>query len=180
MFIVFAIPIGLVAGWLLGGRLDGLAETRLRLVPLAIAALLVQVVLFSPLGGGLPDAVMRVAYVGSTALVLVVVLANLRIPGLPLVAVGAAANLVAIVANGGAMPADPAALATAGIEIDGPSNSIVVAEPAFRPLTDIFALPSALPLANVFSIGDVLIAVGLAIAIAAAMRRPDGSSRARP
>ena len=171
MFIVFAIPIGLVAGWLLGGRLDELAETRLRLVPLAIAALLVQFVLFSPVGGSIPDGLSRVAYVASTALVVAVVLANIRLPGLPLVAVGAAANLIAIIANGGAMPADPAALAAAGIELDGPSNSVVVAEPAVRPLTDIFALPRGLPLANVFSVGDVLIALGIAIAIAALMRR---------
>jgi hypothetical protein len=39
------------------------------------------------------------------------------------------------------------------------------------PLTDIFALPPLLPFANVFSIGDVLISLGVAIAIAAGMRR---------
>jgi hypothetical protein len=43
-------------------------------------------------------------------------------------------------------------------------------EPALRPLTDVFAIPSAVPLANVFSIGDVLIGLGLATAIALAMR----------
>ena len=51
-------------------------------------------------------------------------------------------------------------------------NSVVLAEPALRPLTDIFALPAWLPMANVFSVGDVLIAVGIAWTIAAAMRRP--------
>jgi len=40
-------------------------------------------------------------------------------------------------------------------------------------LTDIFALPRWMPLANIFSIGDVLIGIGVAIAIAAAMRRPN-------
>jgi hypothetical protein len=40
-----------------------------------------------------------------------------------------------------------------------------------RPLTDIFALPGWLPFANVFSIGDVLIGVGLVVVIAAGMRR---------
>jgi hypothetical protein len=44
--------------------------------------------------------------------------------------------------------------------------------PALEPLTDIFAIPASLPLANVFSIGDVLIGVGIVIVIAAAMRRP--------
>ena len=40
------------------------------------------------------------------------------------------------------------------------------------PLTDIFALPTWLPFTNVFSIGDILIALGIAIAVATAMRRP--------
>jgi hypothetical protein len=69
------------------------------------------------------------------------------------------------------MPADPRAMAMAGLEpAAGPSNSIVLAEPALRPLTDVFALPAWVPLANVFSIGDVLIGLGVAVAIAAAMR----------
>jgi hypothetical protein len=170
VFIVYAIPIGLVVGWLLGGRLEHLATIRIRLAPLAIAALLVQVALFAPPAAALPDAFARSVYVGSTAAVLVVVLANVRLPGIPLVALGAAANLAAIVANGGAMPADPGALSVAGVTLDGPSNSIRTMEPALRPLTDVFAIPSAVPLANVFSIGDVLIGLGLATAIALAMR----------
>ena len=170
MFILYAIPIGLAAGWLLGGRLDHLAAVRVRLGPLALAALVVQVALFAPLAAALPEAIARAIYVASTAAVVVVVLANVRLAGVPFVALGAGANLAAILANGGAMPADPGALATAGISLDGPSNSIGTAEPALRPLTDIFAIPSAVPLANVFSVGDVLIGLGLAIAISAAMR----------
>ena len=54
-------------------------------------------------------------YVASTAMVLAFVLRNLRITGLPIVAIGAASNLAAIVANGGYMPASPeAAAAPAG------------------------------------------------------------------
>lgn len=171
MFVLYAVPIGVVVGWLLGGRLDGLARLRVRWAPIALAALAVQLVLFSPLGGALPDAGGRAVYVASTAAVLLVVLANLRLAGAPVLALGAAANLAAIVANGGVMPADPAALEAAGITLDAPSNSAVVADPPLRPLTDIFHLPAAMPLANVFSVGDVLIALGVAIAIAAAMRR---------
>ena len=47
----------------------------------------------------------------------------------------------------------------------------MVANPAVRPLTDIFAIPAGLPLANVFSVGDVLIGLGIVVVIAAAMRR---------
>jgi hypothetical protein len=113
-------------------------------------------------GGWLP-----ILYVASTAAVLVAVVANLALPGLRLVALGAASNLAAIVANGGYMPADPDALAAAGMSAtDGPTNSIVATNPALAPLTDIFAIPDWVPFANVFSIGDVLIGVGVAWAIA--------------
>jgi len=170
MFILYAVVAGLLVGFLLGGRLEAIAETRFRWAWLALAALVIQVVLFSPLADGLGDA-SRWIYVGSTALVVAVMAANIRINGLPITLVGALSNLAAIVANGGSMPASPAALAVVGGSIhSGPTNSVVVAQPALEPLTDIFALPIWLPFANVFSIGDVLIGIGVAIAIAAAMR----------
>lgn len=171
MFILYAIPIGLLAGALLGGRVENLGEIRFRLAPLAIVVLLVQVVLFSPLADGLSQDAGRAVYVVSTALVVAVVLANLRLTGVPIVVLGAVANLAAIVANGGAMPASVGALAALGMGVGGNTNSIVVAHPALEPLTDIFALPAALPFANVFSVGDVVIGVGIALVIAAAMRR---------
>jgi hypothetical protein len=173
MFILYAIPIGLVAGLLLGGRIDRIATVRFRLGPLAIVVLVIQLALFSPLADGLARETGRAIYVASTALTIVVVVANIRLTGLPLVALGGFANLAAIVANGGAMPADPAALAAIGQGVGPNTNSVIVAEPQLRPLTDVFATPDWLPMANVFSIGDILIGVGVAVAIAAAMRVQD-------
>ena len=172
MFILYAIPIGVIAGWLGGGRIDHLAGLRLRWAWVAVLGLAVQVAIFTdPLGTWLGDAVPAV-YVASTVVVFAAVLRNIDIPGVAIIAVGAGCNLAAIVANGGWMPADPRALASVGGVPDGPSNSIVVPDPALAPLTDLFALPAWLPFANVFSIGDVLIAVGIAATIASAMRRP--------
>ena len=171
MFILYGVVAGLLVGLLAGGRIEHLGDVRFRLAPLALLALAIQIVLFSPLANGVPESAARATYVVSTALVGVVVLANWRLAGLPLIAVGAALNLAAILANGGAMPASPSALAALGMGIGGNTNSVVVDHPALEPLTDIFALPAWLPLANVFSVGDVLIGVGVAIAIAAAMRR---------
>jgi hypothetical protein len=106
------------------------------------------------------------------------------IPGLLLVAGGAAANLAAIVANGGWMPATPSALAALNRAIGpGYSNSRELAAPVLAPLTDTMAMPAWLPLANVFSIGDVLIGFGICIAIVAAMRlnaSPTPSAGAEP
>jgi hypothetical protein len=181
VFILYPVVIGLLVGVLLGGRISGLADVRFRWGALALAGLLVQVVLFSDqvsrwIGGLGPP-----LYVASTALVLGVLLRNLAIPGLPLVALGAASNFTAIVANGGYMPASPAALAALGHRINpGYSNSAILPDAALAPLTDVFALPSWLPFANVFSIGDVLIGVGVSSAIVIAMRRAGGAPRNLP
>ena len=171
MFILYAIPIGIAAGLVLGGSIDRLADLKLRWAPLAVLGLLVQVALFadpisSAVGGWAPA-----IYVGSTAAVLVAVVRDVRLPGMALITVGAGSNLAAIVANGGYMPASPAALASVVELTSGYSNSVVVQDPALAPLTDLFALPAGFPLANVFSIGDVLIGIGVAATIVLAMRR---------
>ena len=172
MFILYAIPIGIAAGYLLQGRLDRLGDVRFDWAWLAIAGLLVQVVLFS---GPVAEAVGDLGppiYMASTAAVLVAVLRNWRIPGLAVVALGATSNLAAIVANGGVIPASPGAVAALDLEDRaGFSNSVVMTDPALGPLTDIFALPAWLPFANVFSVGDVLIGVGVAVVIVLGMRR---------
>jgi hypothetical protein len=172
MFMLYAFAVGVLVGKLMGGSLARLDQIRVRWAALAVSGLLVQVVLFfgpvaervGPLGTPI--------YVGSTALVLVVVVRNLAIPGLALVAVGALSNLVAITANGGQMPASPEAMAFLGKTVHaGYSNSAVVGAPVLAPLTDVFALPPFLPFANVFSVGDVLIGLGVAAVIVTAMRR---------
>jgi hypothetical protein len=170
MFILSAIPIGILVGLLLGGRLDRLADLRLRWAPLAVLGLLIQVALFTdPVSAAVGDAAPAI-YVASTAAVLVAVLRDVRVPGMAVVALGAASNLAAIVANAGYMPADPAALASVVELSPGYSNSVIVVDPALRPLTDLYALPPAFPFANVFSVGDVLIGIGIALVIVFAMR----------
>jgi hypothetical protein len=178
VFILLAVPVGLLLGFLLGGRLDRLSEIRLEWTWLAVVGLAVQILVFStPIGGSFRGGVGEAIYVASTGLVLVAVWRNLRVPGLALVAIGAISNLAAIVANDGVMPTTQAALRAAGLDpLDGFSNSAVLADPALAPLTDIFALPRWLPLANVFSIGDVLIALGIVVVIAIGMRRGDPAS----
>lgn len=172
MFVLYAIPIGIALGFLMGGRLDRLGELQFEWGWLAVAGLAIQIVLFSGfVDAGLEGGVGEAIYVASTGAVLIAVWRNLSVPGLPVVAVGAISNLAAIVANEGIMPTTPEALAAAGMGADeGFSNSAIVADPALAPLTDIFALPPWLPLANVFSIGDALIGLGIVLVIALGMR----------
>jgi hypothetical protein len=51
-------------------------------------------------------------------------------------------------------------------------NSAPVADAALGFLGDVLAVPSWVPGAKVFSVGDVLIAVGAAIVVHVACRRP--------
>jgi hypothetical protein len=177
VFILYAIPIGILAGYLVGGRLDRLGELGLRWVPLMLLGLALQIGIFSEtIGRAVGDAGPAI-YIASAVLVFAAVLRNVRIPGVAFIAVGAGCNLAAIVANGGWMPADPGALAAIGGLGAGYTNSIATADPALRPLTDLFALPAFLPLSNVFSIGDVLIGAGVAATIALAMRGPRPAAR---
>jgi hypothetical protein len=172
MFILYAIVIGLAIGILMGGRLMALAEIQVRWAPLIVGGFVAQVILFSdPVAERVGDAG-PVLYVLSTLCVGAAVLRNLDLPGLPLIALGAVSNMAAIITNGGYMPAAPGALASLGKSAPTIySNSSVVPAPALEPLTDIFALPRWLPFANVFSIGDVLLGVGVALLIAVVMRR---------
>jgi len=174
MLLLYSIPIGLVAGLLLGGRASSLAGVSIRWWPLAIGGLLFQLVLFSPAVAATIGDMGPALYVGSTLVVLVALLANLGQPGFRLILCGALLNLLVIVANGGQMPAAEAAVRAVHGPLDESrfSNSVVMDESVpFFLLGDIFVLPRPIPLANVFSIGDVLIAVGGACFIAATMRR---------
>jgi hypothetical protein len=172
VFILYAVVAGIVAGLLLGGRLDGLAELSFRWVWAALLGLAAQVVLFSDAGSRAAGDAAPALYVGSTALVLAFVLRNARVAGMPIVALGAVSNLVTITANGGTMPASRGALEAAGLSgTPGFTNSRELATPLLAPLGDVLALPAGMPFANVFSVGDVLIGVGVLVVIVAAMRR---------
>jgi hypothetical protein len=187
MFILYALVVGLGVGFLAGGQLMALADLRLRWGSLIVGGFLVQAILFTDAVASRIGAAGPPLYVGSTLLVAVAVLRNLRVPGMPLVVIGAASNMAAILANGGYMPAAAGALASIG---KSPpvlySNSAVLPAPALEWLTDRFALPSWVPFTNVFSVGDVLLGVGVAILVATAMRSrmeprpPRGAPRQLP
>jgi hypothetical protein len=93
---------------------------------------------------------------------------NRRILGAQVVALGMVLNLVAILSNGGRMPATPAAMEAAGLDFAVKHNSVAAAEPNVPWLVDRFAAPEWVPLTNVFSVGDVVIAIGAFVLVFAA------------
>jgi hypothetical protein len=173
MFILYAVVIGLLVGLLLHGRAAALGEMKLRWQWVMVGGLLVQVALFSDQVSATIGAAGPPLYVASTAVVIAAVIRNRDVVGMPIVAYGAICNLAAILANGGFMPASPEALASLGkLAPTVYSNSSVVAAPELAMFTDQFVLPHWLPFANVFSFGDVVIGIGVAFVIVAAMVRP--------
>ena len=77
---------------------------------------------------------------------------------------GGLLNFVAIAANGGVMPADPElALHVAREAGEGFVNSGAIANPHLLFLGDIFATPESWPLYNVYSVGDIMIVLGVLV-----------------
>lgn len=159
-----ALPLvaGLLIAPLLGGRWSRVADIRLRLVTAFYVAIALQVVAFpaSALPWHTSDRAAVILWLCSYAVFALAAGANLRVPGMALVVVGMGTNLIAILTNGGHMPALPSALRAAGLHFETSRNSTVAASPQFAWFVDRWALPSWVPFGNVFSVGDVLIAAG--------------------
>jgi hypothetical protein len=149
---------------LFGGRLGRLAELRLRWPLLLPAGLGLQILLIEILqDADIPHGVLHMA---SYAVIGAFVVANLHIPGMALIGLGGGLNAAAIAANGGVMPASPRALDAAGFGAeDGFVNSGAVEDARLAFLGDVFAVPESWPLTNVFSVGDVILLIGLAYGV---------------
>jgi len=182
MVLLVAIVVSLAIGFATGGSLDGVRRIgRIRYLPLLILALLVQIAIFSPLLGRQPlihdiGPYLHIATILTSFLVMT---RNFHIPGMPVIAFGAALNALAIVANGGYMPSPEDALRESGqyehVHITEEeratddyvqTNSTVANDGTnLRFLGDVIPIPEAIPLANVVSLGDIFIDLGAAIAI---------------
>jgi Family of unknown function (DUF5317) len=165
VFLVAVVVVAALAVPLAGGRLGALVEVRLRHVWAIFAALGLQIAAMEL--PGLPEGLRAALMVAAYPVGAVFLAANWRLPGMTLVALGAALNLLAISVNGGVMPASPSALAGAGLPVHEPGfqNSTALADPRLAFLGDVFHLPASWPLSNVFSVGDVLIALGIVWAL---------------
>lgn len=148
---------------LTGAPVKRLAEVRIRHVWLLWAALAVQILVISVIPDTHPTA-LAAAHVVSYALAAVCLCANRQLPGIWFIGAGGLLNGVTIALNGGTLPASASALAASGHQ--GPpgqfANSAVLPDAKLAIFGDIFATPAWLPGNNVFSIGDVLIWLGLA------------------
>ena len=159
MLIGAALLLCIASVPLFGGRLGALAELEFRRGWLAVGALLIQIVIISILPhGGLSEEIHLATYFMLGGFLV----ANRHIPGLLVIALGGALNFSAIVTNGGVMPADPDAIAAAGIPMEAGefANSAPADSAPLGFLGDVFHTPGWFPIHNVFSIGDLEIVLG--------------------
>ena len=185
MILILAIFIGIALGLLRGGRIRGLSDLRLRYVWLPLAAFIVQALLLkTPLREFGSALLLTPVTVVATYVILVGwLLLNRRSAGIPLVLAGTLLNLVVISVNGGYMPVTPEALDRAGLGdrilmqegstyVAGSKDVVLEAgETVLLPLSDVLVIPERFPFATNFSIGDILIAVGVGWLAYTAVRR---------
>ncbi len=166
MILLVPTLLSLLVGVLRGGDLLALAKVHFRHSWLILLGFLIQVLIFSSYAQAIPACAVWTPriYALSMALLLFAVGLNYPLPGMTLLSMGVFLNALAIWVNDGRMPASLWALQTAGFLPSGSggaswqvSNSILMHESTrLWFLCDILALPSSWPMANVFSLGDVL------------------------
>lgn len=167
LLVTITVLGGVVVGWLRGGRVRNLGTVALRSTWLIGLAVVTQSVLaFVPF----EDAVALTLLLGSQATVLAFAARNWLLPGAFLVGLGALANGVVIAANG-AMPVSEEAMlriARHPLEIVSAKHRLMQHDDALRWLGDVIPLPV---LAQVVSVGDVLLAAGIGVLVSSLMRR---------
>ena len=161
MLFLGAIALGVVAGLVVGGRIGNLARLRFRWPwLLAIAVLVREVVLVTPVNR--VDGA-QYAYVVTLAAIVVWTIWNVkRLPAIWLVTAGSALNLLVIAANAGRMPVAPE-IASSLLRRGAIGQYMVMGSGTnLNVLGDWIAL---YPIPEAYSPGDVLIAIGLAVAV---------------
>jgi len=180
MLYLLAILIGLAIGRLRGGRLANLAQLRLRWLWVVLFSLLIQLLILPLFSSSalLPYATAPL-HLLSCAILIVWLIANLRTAPMGVLLLGAVSNFITIAAKGGRMPASVAALERAGLlrtadtlRKGETAANVVLMGPSthLNALGDWLYLPDWVPFATAFSIGDVVIMVGLGWLIARGMK----------
>jgi len=169
MILGLAYLICLLSVPLAGGKLSRLADVELRAPGLAAAAIAIQVVIVSILPGSLGP-FSEPLHIASYLLLGAFAWLNRRLTGLPVIALGGLSNFLCIMVNGGVMPADPDALGAIGRTpaSDEFINSTALEHPKLAFLGDIIPTPASWPVANVYSVGDLLILTGAFVLVHAA------------
>ena len=161
MILIVLATLCLLTVPLTGGSLTRLADLRLRWIWTAPVALGLQVLIVTIAPGGNPT-LHALVHIGTYLLICLFLWTNSNIAGVRIIAAGVLANMTAIVANGGVMPASVTAQRLAGLtQGAGFHNSAALLHPHLLWLGDIIPVPGPLP--NVLSVGDCVISIGMLV-----------------
>jgi hypothetical protein len=165
---LIAIALGLVFGLVTGGNITRLAKLSFRWPWLIVAVVLIrQALLLTPLGR---VAGARYVYVAALlAIIAWVIWHSNRVRGIWLVAVGAALNVIVIVANSARMPVAPELAGDVLPRTNPGLYTLMGSQTNLNILGDWIKLG---PIPEAYSVGDVLIALALAIVVFLAVRNP--------
>jgi hypothetical protein len=170
MILLAAVVAALGVGFVRGGRLESLANVSLRWGMLALVVFGLQAGAIYTSGDWSESAWL---FPATYLVLLVVAWQNRKRPGIMVLGLGLVLNLAVMTANGGLMPITPEAIAQAGyvsspevvplrVKLNATKDVAMPQEEALLwPLSDIFVVPKELPIKGVFSLGDVLIALGM-------------------
>ncbi len=184
--LIGGITLGLVLGLLLGGRLENLANIRLRFMPLLFVAVILRFATEALLGLGVEvvDTLRVLLLGGAYGLLLFTLWYNRSYPGLVLAFIGIASNTLVIVWNGGWMPVWQPAYDVSGLAgplysqlhfpITGTGADFLL---HLGPLADVIPIPIP-PVQNVASVGDLFLTAGLAFFLFATLMRTPAETQA--
>lgn len=169
--LVAGIVLGLIAGLLLGGRLQNLVDVRLRWGVAILFSVILRFGTELALREGVPlaETLRLPLFTASFGILFVALWMNRDQPGLLVAATGVFANGIAVVANGGWMPVWRPALELAGFGTEDLVESFHVLLPETLgldfllmagPFGDLVPIPIPL-IQNVASIGDVFLSAGI-------------------
>ncbi len=177
--LIIAVALGIAVGFIRRGSLKTFGEAHLNAVPVVLAGVVLQVAATLADRNDLRWFAFSLVLT-SFGCVFAFAAFNFRLPGMTLIALGALCNFLVIAANGG-MPVSLDALERVGL--GNPFESDAVVKGAHHALTDasrLRFLADVIPvsvMANVISVGDILIWAGLLLLIQQLMVGPRGKRR---
>ena len=192
MIIVEAIVLSLVVALIRGGSIRRVGELNLRGMALVLIPPALIVLTYAKRIPGIAflAGMAPFIHIAAYVTVLVIIWLNRRLPGMALIGLAAALNLIVIAANGGQMPVSAAAVRDTGNthmkrQLD---RKDMARHSKLDRNTKLWFLSDVIPVRQpdflgpcVVSAGDIILSVGLFVLIqaAACSRKPNGSKRAR-
>jgi len=169
VFVLVVLGCGLCLSLATGGRLRYIENFHLKALLLGVGAFAVQLLIFTSRGESLLGALLPWVYVLSLLMLVVFLLVNYRVFGVPILLIGLLLNILVIGANHGRMSADPQALVATGqsshaeelLKNGTAANVVLISDQMhLNFLGDYIVLLFLRDLGSAYSIGDLVALAG--------------------